>query len=47
MTKKGSNWTEFDEIIVKGYFRQALDENDCVKLKDGEVKIEGLATKSR
>ena len=47
MTKKGSKRTELDEIMVEGYFRHALDENNCVKFKDGEVKIEGMATKSR
>ena len=38
---------ELDEIMVEGYFRHAQDEKICVKYKDGEVKIEGLATKSR
>ena len=47
LTKTGSKRTELDEIMVEGYFRHALDEKNCVKFKDGEVKIEGLATKSR
>ena len=47
LTKTGSKRTELDEIMVEGYFRHVLDEKNCVKFKDGEVKIEGLATKSR
>ena len=47
LTKTGSKRTELDEIMVEGYFRHAQDEKNCVKFKDGEVKIEGLATKSR
>ena len=29
--------------MVEGYFKHAQDEKNCVKFKDGEVKIEGLA----
>ena len=47
LTITGSKRTELDEIILEGYFRHALDGNNCIKFKDGEVKIEGLATKSR
>ena len=47
LTKTGSKRTELDEIMVEGYFRHALDEKNCVKFKDEEVKIDGLATKSR
>ena len=47
LTKTGSKRTELDEIMKEGYFRHVLDEKNCVKFKDGEEKIEGLATKSR
>ena len=47
LTKTGSKRTELDEIMVEGYFKHAQDEKNCVKFKDGEVKIEGLATKTR
>ena len=47
LTKTGSKRTELDEIMMEGYFRHALDEKNCVMFRDGEVKIEGLATKSR
>ena len=47
LTKTGSKRTELDEIMLEGYFRHALDEKNCVKLRNGEVKIEGLATKAR
>ena len=47
LIKTGSKRTELDEIMVEGYFRHAQDEKSCVKFKDGEVKIEVLATKSR
>ena len=47
LTKTGSKRTELDEIMVEGCFRHVQAEKNCVKLKDGEVKIEGLATKSR
>ena len=47
LTKTGSKRTELDEIMVEGYFKHVLDEKNCLKFKVGEVKIEGLATKSR
>ena len=47
LTKTGSKRTELDEIIVEGYFRHEQNEKNCVKFRDREVKIEGLATKSR
>ena len=47
LTKTGSKRSELDEIMVEGYFKHAQDEKNCVKFKDGEVKIEGLATKTR
>ena len=47
LTKTGSKRTELDEIIVEGYFRHAQDKKNCVKFRDEEVKLEGLATKSR
>ena len=47
LTKTQSKRTELEEIMVEGYFRHALDEKKCVKFKKGELKIEGLATKSR
>ena len=33
--------------MLEGYFRHALDEKNFVKFRNGEVKIEGLATKAR
>ena len=45
LTKTGSKRTELDKIVVEGYFRHAQNKKNCVKFKDGEVKIEGLATK--
>ena len=47
MTKAGSKRSDIDEIMVEGYFKHSQDEKNCVKFKDGEVKIEGLATKTR
>ena len=47
LTTTGSKRTLLDEIMLEGYFRHGLDEKNCVKFKNGEVKIEGLATKSR
>ena len=47
LTKTGSKRTELDEIMVERYFKHAQDEKNYVKFKDGEVKIEGLATKTR
>ena len=47
LTKTGSKRLELDEIMVERYFKHAQDEKNCVKFKDGEVKIEGLATKTR
>ena len=38
---------ELDEIMIEGYFKHTQDEKNCVKFKDGEVKIEGLETKTR
>ena len=46
LTKTGSKRKELDEIMSTNYFRQALDEKNCVKITDGEITIEGLATKS-
>ena len=45
--KTGSKRSELDEIMVEAYFKHAQDENNCVKFKDGEIKREGLATKTR
>ena len=39
LTKTGSKRTEFDEIMVEGYFRHVQDEKNCVNLKDGEVNF--------
>ena len=47
LTKQGSRRYEGSEIIVKGYFRSALDDNNCVKYKEGEIKIENLTVKTR
>ena len=47
LTKTGSKRTELDDIMVEGYFRHPQDEKNCVKFKDGEVKIESLVTKQR
>jgi len=47
LTKTGSKRTELDEIMVQGYFKHALEDKNCVKFKDGEIKIEGLATKTK
>ena len=47
LTKTGSKRTEIDEIMLEGYFRNALDERNCVKYRNGKVKIEGLATKAK
>ena len=47
LTKTGSKRIELDEIMIEGYFKHALDEHNCVKFKDGEIKIEGLMTKTR
>ena len=33
--------------MLEGYFRNALDERNCVKYRNGKVKIEGLATKAK
>ena len=38
---------EIDEMILEGYFKNALNERNCVRYKNGEIKIEGLATKTR
>ena len=40
MTKQGSKRDEINEIMVEGYFRNALDEKNCVRCKEGEIKIE-------
>ena len=45
--KTGTKRTELDEIMMEGYFKHAQDEKNCVKFKEGEVKIEGLETKPR
>ena len=47
LTKTRSKRKKLDEIIVEGYFKHAQDDKNCVKFKDGEVKIEGLAKKTR
>ena len=47
LTKTGSKRSELDEIMMEGYFKHVQDEKNCVKFKDGEVKIKGLATKNR
>ena len=47
LKKTGSKTNELYEIMVEGYFKHAQDEKNCVKFKDGEVKIDGLATKTR
>ena len=47
LTKQGSKRKEIDEIMLEGYFRNALDEKNCVKCKNKEVKIKGLATETR
>ena len=47
LKKTGSKRSEVDEIMVEGYFKHVQDEKNFVKFKDGEVKIEGLATKTR
>merc|ERR1712240_404550 len=47
LTKIGSKRSELDEIMVEEYFKHAQDEKNCVKFQDREIKIEGLATKTR
>ena len=47
LTKTGSKRIEIDEIMLEAYFKNALEERNCIKYRDGEIKIEGLATKAK
>ena len=47
LTKTGSKRKGINEIMMEGYFRNALDERNCVKCRNGEVKIEEIATKAK
>ena len=47
LTKQGSRREEIDEFMVDNYLRNALDVKNCVRYKEGEIKIENLITKTR
>ena len=42
LTKQGLRRKEIDEIMVDNYFRNALDVKNCIRHKEGEIKIENL-----
>lgn len=33
--------------MLEGYFKNSLNERNCVKYRNGMVKIEGLVTKAK
>ena len=47
LTKQGLRREEIDEFMVDNYFRDALDVKNCVRYKEGDIKIENLTTKTR
>merc|ERR1712002_752807 len=47
LTKTGSKRAELNKIMIEGYFKHALDKYNYVKFHEGEIKIEGLITKTR
>ena len=47
LTKQGSRRDKVDKIMVESYFSNALDEKNCVRYKEGKIKIENLPMKTR
>merc|ERR1712002_293734 len=47
LTKTGSKREELEEIMNEGYFKHALNDHNCVKNHEGEIKIENLTHKRR
>ena len=47
LTKQGLRRKEIDEIMVDNYIRKALDVKNCIRHKEGEIKIENLTMKAR
>ena len=45
LKKTGPKQNEINEIMLEGYFRNALDEKNSVMYKNGGTKIRGLSTK--
>ena len=47
LKKQVSRRDEFDENMVESYFRNYLDEGNCVIYKEGEIKIENFTANQR
>ena len=47
LTKQGSKRDEVEEIMMGNYCKNALDEKNCVRYRDGDIKIENLTMKAR
>ena len=47
LTKQGSRREEIDEFMVDNYLRNALDVKNCVRYKEGEIKIENFTANQR
>jgi len=46
LTKQDSRREALNEIIIGSWFRNALDEKNCVKHRDGEIRVENLIKKN-
>ena len=47
LTKQGSRSDEIKEIIIGNYFRNTLDEKNCVRYRKGDIKIKNLTKRAR
>ena len=47
LTKQGPRREDLDVIMIRSWFRNALDEKNCVKYKNGEKRVENLTMKSK
>ena len=47
LTKQGSRQEVLNKLMIDGFFRNALDEKNCVQFRNGEIKVENLTTKSQ
>ena len=47
LTKQISRREVLNEIMIGNLFRNALDEKNCVRYRDGVMKVENLIMKSK
>ena len=47
LTKQGSRRVVLNEIMMGNEFRNALDEYNCMKYRNGEISVKNLQTKGK